>query len=679
MHIGQDVLRHPRAALARTWALGNGVGGSAVGTAPGAAARRAHAWLIAAEPHGRLTTLLLRAEERVLTLEGTFDLACTLGPGGAPRGDGWTLLESFRLDPWPVWRFRCGSLVLERSVALVPGHQAVSVAWRHVEGPEARLTATPLVVARDPGALQRVDPAFRGASQGVPGRVRVETIPGRPTLTLWHNGAFIPARVWRRGLALADDGLAPSAIEDAYVPGYLEGAVAPGQSIHLVASSEDDLFRALAREDRLGAPPPRTLAGCVEVLERAERGRRAAGRSATLEGADFTARQAAAAHGGDGLALARRPDALIDATDPWVEPLAFSLLAGLVRRGERLTVLSTLPLGDEGRGAGLRAVAPLVSLRAFEPAREVLAHAVAYLNEGLGPGSFDPADGTPRYGDPEPALWLVRAAELYVRRSDDLPFLTETLYPGLESIMQFHRAGTRHGIRVDDDGLLVAGEGAAARKRADVNALWSHALVAMAQLARLAGRRENGAFYLAWAREHQRAFAELFWDEAAGCLVEAIGPAGPVSGISPSQSLALALAPPLLTPDRALRLAGTLERELFTPWGLRDAPGDAVVRTEWLGLFLTAWLRAHRRAPAAQARARGWLEALHAALRASGGHLPGRFELMPRDAHDVVPRPAGGASMLAAGELLRAWIEEFDHAGDATGTAATALAATTVR
>jgi glycogen debranching enzyme len=675
VHIGQDVLRHPRAALARTWTLGNGVGGSAVGTAPGAAARRAHAWLIAAEPHGRLTTLLLRAEERVLTLEGTFDLACTFGPDGAPRGDGWGLLESFRLDPWPIWRYRCGGLVFERSVALVPGHQAVSVAWRHVEGPEARLTATPLVVARDPGALQRVDPELRGAAQGVPGRVRIETVPGRPTLTLWHNGAFIPARVWRRGLVLPEDGLGPAAAEDAFVPGYLEGALTPGQSLNLVAASEDDLFRALAREDRLGAPPPRTLAGCVEVLERAERARRSAGRSATLEGADFTARQAAAAHGGDGLARARRPGALIDTDDPWVEPLAFSLLAGLVRRGERLTVLASLPAGGERGGGALRAVAPLVSLRAFEPAREVLAHAVAYLNEGLGPESFDPADGTPRYGDPGPALWLVRAAELYVRRSDDLPFLTETLYPGLESIMQFLRAGTHHGVRVDDDGLLVDGEGAAARKRVGANALWSHALVAMAQLARVAGRRENGAFYLAWAREHQRAFAESFWDDAAGCLYESLGPGGPVAGISPSQSLALALAPPLLTPGRALRLAATLERELFTPWGLRDAPGDSTVRTEWLGMFLTAWLRAHRRSDAAQSRARGWLEALHAALRAHGGHLPERFELLPRDADDVVPRPAGGASMVAAGELLRAWIEEFDHDGAAVGAAAVSSAA----
>ncbi len=666
MRLEQDVLRDPRAALAHRWVLGNGVGGSASGTAPGANAQRSHAWLIAAEPHGRPTALLLRADERVLTLEGAFDLACTLDAAGRPCGDGWRSLESFRLDPWPVWRFRCGALVFERALSLIAGHHAASVTWRHLEGPEARLTVTPLIAARDPEGLQRVDAGLRGAAQGVPGRVRIETVPGRPVLTLWHNGAFIPARVWRRGRWLAGDAFAPRAAEDAFVAGYIEGPLAPAQPLHLVASSEDDLFRALAREDRLGAPPPRTLAGCVERIERAERARLDAGRAAALEGADFTARQAAAAHGDEGLARARQPGPLVEASDPWVEPLTFSLLAGLVRRGHRLTVLRSLPGAVEHGGDAMRAIAALVALRAFEPAREALACAIEYLGEGLAPESFDPRDGTPRYGDPAAALWLVRAAELYVRRSGDLSFLRETLYPGLESVMQFYRAGTRHGVRVDADGLLSAGEGAAATKRADVNALWSHALIAMAQLARETGRRENGAFYLAWAREHQRAFAEAFWDDGAGCLFEAIGPRGRETGLSPSQLLAAALAPPLLTAGRAVRLVTTIERELFTPLGLRDAPGARTVHTEWLGAFLTAWLRAHGRDAASQARARGWLDTLHRAMQTCGGHLPVRFDLEPRDADEVVPRAAGdGASMLAAAELLRAWIEEFDHAGEA--------------
>src|SRR5207244_781081 len=93
--------------------------------------------------------------------------------------------------------------------------------------------------------------------------------------------------------------------------------------------------------------------------------------------------------------------------------------------------------------------------------------------------------------------------ELLARRSEDVELVREAIYPAVESIMQACRAGTRGGIRVGDDGLLWAGEGEEACCRAEVNALWFHALVATAQLARLAGRKEGAAFYLAWAREHQ--------------------------------------------------------------------------------------------------------------------------------------------------------------------------------
>src|SRR5439155_1267540 len=89
------------------------------------------------------------------------------------------------------------------------------------------------------------------------------------------------------------------------VPGYLECVLAQGGAFHVVAATESDLFRALAVEGRLGAPPPRTLAECVEMLARAERERSARWRRAAVAGADFTARQAATAHGARALAGAR--------------------------------------------------------------------------------------------------------------------------------------------------------------------------------------------------------------------------------------------------------------------------------------------------------------------------------------------------------------------------------------
>jgi hypothetical protein len=499
---------------------------------------------------------------------------------------------------------------------------------------------SPFVVARDPQSLEREDPGLGTAVQGIPGRVRIETRAGFPALTLWHNGVFMPARVWQRQLHYPLDVEAARSSEDALVPGHFKTPLSQGGALHIVASVEDDLFRALAAEERLGVPPPRTLAECVAAIEAGERERLDGWRRAALEGADFTARQAATAHGGDNESLARRREPLVDEHDPLVVPLAEGLITGLAWRGPRLTVLESLPSGIERGESALRAVPGLVAIRAFDAARQVLSGYLDYLDEGVAPSSFDPLDGHPLYGDPAPSLWLIHATDLYVRRSGETELLADRLFQPLESIMQSFRQGTRHGITVDRDGLLATGAGGELFKRSDHNALWYHALVAMSQLAKRAKRRENAAFYMAWARELQRAYVDRFWDDAGSCLFGECSEGGTLRGVAPSQLYAISLPPMLLPPELSMRLVDTLTRELFTPRGLHPRPGDGTPEPAWLGPWASAMLRAHARDPRSAAH-------VHAALSAYADHGEGSAaELTARGAAD----------------LLRAWIEEVDHA-----------------
>jgi len=433
-----------------------------------------------------------------------------------------------------------------------------------------------------------------------------------------------------------------------------------------VASSEEDLFRSLAAEERLGVPPPRTLAECVGAIEVWERERLEGWRLAALEGADFTARQAAAAHGAPGESLARRREPLVDEHDPLILPLADGLVSGLTWRGTRLTVVEALPSGIERGESAMRAVPGLIAIRAFDAARQVLSGYIDYLDDGVAPSGFDPVDGRPLYGDPAPSLWLIHATDLYVRRSGETEFLSDRLFQPLESIMQSFRQGTRHGIMVDRDGLLASGGTGGVLKRSDHNALWYHALVAMAQLARLIGRKESGAFYLAWAREHQKQFNDEMWDDKRGCLFKGLGLRGPVAGLSPSQLLAASLPPAVLQPELAERLVDTIERTLFTPLGLREATGSERVSTTWMGSFVTAHLRTRGRTPDAHRRAQEWMLRLLRRSEPLLGRVPSAFTLgMNAPATDEAPATlASGAeptSVLAAAELLRVWVEELDR------------------
>ena len=186
----------------------------------------------------------------------------------------------------------------------------------------------------------------------------------------------------------------------------------------------------------------------------------------------------------------------------------------------------------------------------------------------------------------------------------------------------------------------------------------------MAQLAKLAGRRESGAFYLAWARDHQTRFNEALWDDDRG-VVRGVEDA-PEAALG--QVLAASLAPAVLPQERAMRLLEHLRRERMTPLGLREDPSSARAGTTWLGPFLIGWLRAHQRSEAARAQAREWLAPFIAGLeRGAPGILatvepaPGAGEASP-SAAAAAPQLAGDPfSVLAAADLLRLWIEEMDH------------------
>ena len=673
---GQDVRAASRAAHAMEWLIADGLGGSASGTALGAATRRTHALLTATiEPSGA-RSLLLGLDERVADSQGTWEFSALDGDDEAPARPHAPVagaLEAFKADPLPVWRLRAGQVVLEKRIQMVHGHHAVIVTYRHVSGPEARLTVGPCVTCRAPLELGREDHEMRGASEGIPGRVRIELKAGDPRLTLWHNGSFLPARVWRRGLRYPLDerraetageaatppqrpkrgrrgaAVRPDA-EDLLVPGWVDAPLVPGTPIVLVLSTEEDLFRRLAQEERLGTPPPRSLAECVEVIERENRERERNLRLRIVAAADFTARQAASAHNSP---LARRREALVSPRDAWTLPLGRSLENGLVRRGHHLALTGALPAADARAGHPLRALPALVTLRKFDEARDVLASEIEYLDEGHALGRLSTGDSL-RERDPEPALWLIAAADVYVRRSDDLEFLADPLYPALEGVMQFYRAGT-HGVRVGASGLLETGEPASGLARADLNALWYHALVAMAQLARLAGHPESGALYLAWARESQQRFGENFWDEAGSRLFGSVEQGVAVANLAPSHLLAAGLHPTVLSPPRARRLIATIERELFTPFGLREKPGSNVALCSWLGPYYAAYVRAHGRDPGALSRVHDWLESLRDSVggrRIAG--MPAWFTL------GATPQAAGIYSTAAAGELLRAWIEDLE-------------------
>ena len=204
------------------------------------------------------------------------------------------------------------------------------------------------------------------------------------------------------------------------------------------------------------------------------------------------------------------------------------------------------------------------------------------------PNFFPDAGQTPEYNTVDAALWYVEAAARYVEASRDLVTL-RALWPSLKQVIDGYRNGTRYGIHMDADGLIVANAPGVqltwmdakvgdwvvtprAGKPVEIGALWYNALERMSSLA--ACIEEPDLF--AAVAERARAGFDRFWNEAATCCFDVIdGPAGNDASLRPNQIFAVSLPHSPLSPERQRAVVEKCAAELLTSAGLRTlAPSD---------------------------------------------------------------------------------------------------------
>jgi len=226
------------------------------------------------------------------------------------------------------------------------------------------------------------------------------------------------------------------------------------------------------------------------------------------------------------------------------------------------------------------------------------------------------------------------------------------------SILRGYTAGTRHGIRMDGDYLLAAGEPGVQLtwmdakvgdhvvtprigKPVEVQALWINAL-------RIGGRIDS--HFSRWSNEAEISFNQRFWNEEARYLYDVIDcdhvPGRFDGHIRPNAIFAVGGLPVgVLHGEHARAVVDLAEAKLLTPGGLRSlAPDDPQYRgtyrggvwsrdtayhqgTVWpylMGPFVEAWV--HTRGGSSEARAEARKRFLEPFLRTldpfGSGHLP---------------------------------------------------------
>ena len=351
------------------------------------------------------------------------------------------------------------------------------------------------------------------------------------------------------------------------------------------------------------------------------------------------------------------------------------------------TILAGYPFfGDWGRDTMISLPGCCLSTGRYEDAKSILRTFLQYEKDGLVPNLFPEGTATPMYNTVDAALLLINIMWLYAQKTGDTAFVREA-WPTMESIVRHYRKGTHHGIHMDEDGLICAGQGLDQvtwmdvrvgeilptprhGKPVEINAYWYSALRVMDSFAAELGA--DRADYAELAEQVKASFLRAFWLEEGRYLKDVVSGTDADTQIRCNQIWAVTQPFTMLSPAQEQAVVDTVCAHLYTPCGLRTlSPDDPQYNgvyegvqkerdmayhqgTTWvfpLGAYYLACLKVGGNTPEAARAVREALMPLEATLREGcAGQLPEIY-------HGDAPAFSRGcfAQAWSVGEMLRVY------------------------
>ncbi len=197
---------------------------------------------------------------------------------------------------------------------------------------------------------------------------------------------------------------------------------------------------------------------------------------------------------------------------------------------------------------------------------------------------FPEGGNDPLYNTVDAALLFIGAVYEYYEASKDIQFVKEA-YGVMEDIIKWYKQGTDYHIKMDTDGLIMAGSGLEQvtwmdvrfgdilptprhGKPVEINAYWYNDLRIMGCFARLLGREDNQ--YEELAKRVSESFTNKFWNEEESCLKDLVSGEAADNQIRCNQIWAISQPFSILDRDKEKRVVRKVYETLYTPYGLRS-------------------------------------------------------------------------------------------------------------
>jgi predicted glycogen debranching enzyme len=484
----------------------------------------------------------------------------------------------------------------EKRIFMAHGENTTVVEYELAGGAACTLEVRPLIAFRDYHSTAHTNSSLNPEIAEAKGSVSVQPYGSLPRLYFGHNARWVGNEgFWYHNFDYPRErerGLDSS--EDLFQPLVMQFDLSAGSTAVVIASTQPQ------SADRAG------------IIREAEIARRAGLRKA----------------------------APVD--DPLVGNLTENADQFIAARGPLRTVIAGYPwFSDWGRDTMIALPGLTLTTGRFDIARDILLAFSRVADQGMLPNRFPDFGETPEYNTVDASLWYFEAIRKYLQYTGDLKFVRENLYDTMKSIVDWHRRGTRFGIRCGSDGLITAGNRDTQLtwmdakigdlvptprdgKPVEIQGLWYNALRFTEAMAGVFEDSAQMKMLSHLADRTRESFNAEFWNEEAGCLYDVIGDKRDAS-IRPNQVIALSLGYTMVDSARARSILTVVERELLTEFGLRTLSpldpnyigryeGGRVERdcayhqgTVWpwlMGPFITAYLRTN---PDGQQQAMTWL------------------------------------------------------------------------
>ncbi len=617
----------------------NGLGGFSSLTMTGSCGRNDHAVLMACvhSPNHRYN-MIHRLEEILYIGEEKVHISSQNYRGSGEREQGYLYQTRFTYEDYPRWTYLVNGVEVVRAIVLKQGENSVGISYeiRNYSGQEAVLEVCPHLQFVPKGAQLSEEQEFTVEE----GKI---TSNGQ-TLHVETDGEFCELPLtFREGLYYAYDER----------DGRREigcTAVNHKVSLKVAAGASDTLRIVYGMSSR--------LPGVEEMREDMQRHREALRTRAGFR-------------------------------DETADMLAASAWQFISYRSStaKQTILAGFPFFEDwGRDTMIAMLGCCLSTGQYETAERILQTFMAYCRKGLMPNLFPEGTESPGYNTVDASLLFILAVYEYYRKTRDC-VLVKSAYQIMAEIIDWYRNGTDFGIRMDEDGLIMAGEDydqvtwmdvrvgdilptPRHGKPVEINAYWYNALCIMNEFKKFFPEDERD--YASLAGKVKDNFGRKFWNEEAGCLKDVLSGTKADCQIRCNQIWAVSLPFSVLEPEREKQVVEVVFRKLYTPYGLRTLdPADEEFKasyggpqlerdlayhqgTVWvfpLGAYYLSYLKVNGYSAEARSYVEEQLESIGAALREGCiGQLPEIY-----DGGNPTSSRGCFAQAWSVGEILRVY------------------------